>query len=409
MDVTSVKLSPEIRQTISVEELAKHLFSVMRKAESEPRWYRNYPTILRNLLLDLCLNPEGNFSQDQVNRFSPKFDEAITLLKELRLIVDVTTADIPTVRLSSLGEESDGQEITQQGKEDLQGGMAVGEAFTPILKVSEDKAKQAIGYQIERGYEVRDRSFDEKDWDALELAYRDFHNWLDVIADLLIQIFSDGTLAEEYAEKHGFGPKYFKSRSGFFSFEVGVFRREVDNCVAKLLAILEKVDMISKFRKEIVNVSVRDNANMRSNRNSVFIVHGRDSVRYQLKDLLRDWGIEPIELEELPSRGRTVIEKFEEHSSAAECAIVLLTPDDEGRLADTQDWEPRARQNVILELGYFFAKLGRDRVICLYKSDIELPSDISGIIYISFDRDLKNEVYRKLRMELREIGFTIND
>jgi len=114
MDIVIIKLNPEAREIITVDELGKHIFGVIKKAKSEPRWYRNYPTILSNLLFDLCRDSEGHFSQDQVDRFSPKFDEAITLLKELRLLVDVTTARVPTVRLSSLGEESEGQEIYLQ-------------------------------------------------------------------------------------------------------------------------------------------------------------------------------------------------------------------------------------------------------------------------------------------------------
>lgn len=144
--------------------------------------------------------------------------------------------------------------------------------------------------------------------------------------------------------------------------------------------------------------------------NSVFIVHGRDSnAMYQLKDLLRDWRLRPIILHEQPNRGRVIIEKFEDHSEEVRCAIVLLTPDDKGCLADTNDWRPRARQNVIFEFGYFFAKLDRGKVICLHKGDIELPSDVSGIIYIPFESDLKKEVYSDLRRELKAIGFTISD
>lgn len=158
-------------------------------------------------------------------------------------------------------------------------------------------------------------------------------------------------------------------------------------------------------RREVENA-----VQARSFNGSVFIVHGRDSdAKYQLKDLLRDWRLRPVILHEQPNLGRAIIEKFEDHSEEVRCAIVLLTPDDKGCLVDTNDWRSRARQNVIFEFGYFFAKLGRGKVICLHKGDIELPSDVSGIIYIPFENDLKKEVYSDLRKELKAVGFTISD
>jgi len=70
---------------------------------------------------------------------------------------------------------------------------------------------------------------------------------------------------------------------------------------------------------------------------------------------------------------------------------------------------PRARQNVIFELGYFFAKLGRDRVICIYKNGVEIPSDIKGMNPITFDNSLKKDVYMMLSKELRAMGLSLND
>ena len=63
-----------------------------------------------------------------------------------------------------------------------------------------------------------------------------------------------------------------------------------------------------------------------------------------------------------------------------------MTPDDVGSLAsDPKMLKSRARQNVILELGYFMGRLGRSRVCALYKGEIELPSDYQGVIYIEID------------------------
>ncbi len=91
-------------------------------------------------------------------------------------------------------------------------------------------------------------------------------------------------------------------------------------------------------------------------------------------------------LDEQPNRGQTIIEKLERHSSTA-FAVVLLTGDDIGGLRDAamDALQARARQNVILELGYMLGKLGRPVVAALYEPDVELPSDYRGVVYIPID------------------------
>lgn len=143
----------------------------------------------------------------------------------------------------------------------------------------------------------------------------------------------------------------------------------------------------------------------------VFVVYGHDSAaRDQLEAMLRRWDVEPIIMDQLPSGGQTIIEKLEKHTQDARFAIVLATPDDEGHLAG-HDGEKmfRARQNVVLELGMLFAKLGRERVAILLKdpSKMERPSDIQGLIYISFT-DHVNEAGTNLAKELAERGIPID-
>jgi predicted nucleotide-binding protein len=83
----------------------------------------------------------------------------------------------------------------------------------------------------------------------------------------------------------------------------------------------------------------------------------------------------------------TLLEKFEVHAQRVAFAIVLLTPDDIGYPLNRpqQSKRPRARQNVILELGYFAGALKRQRVAVLMKGDVEVPSDILGLVYTPFD------------------------
>jgi predicted nucleotide-binding protein len=117
----------------------------------------------------------------------------------------------------------------------------------------------------------------------------------------------------------------------------------------------------------------------------IFIVHGHDNeVKESVARFLEKNGLVPVILHEQPNLGKTIIEKFETHSDVG-FAIVLLTADDRGALVNGSELSPRARQNVVFEMGYFIGKIGRSRVAALYKSDLELPSDINGIIYIKID------------------------
>ncbi len=118
----------------------------------------------------------------------------------------------------------------------------------------------------------------------------------------------------------------------------------------------------------------------------IFIVHGHDELaKVSVENRVRELGLDPIILHKRPNAGRTIIEKFEDHANVS-FAIVLLTPDDIGAPKNKpSETKPRARQNVILELGYFMGKLGRNRVCALYKKGVELPSDIQGVTYLPMD------------------------
>lgn len=116
--------------------------------------------------------------------------------------------------------------------------------------------------------------------------------------------------------------------------------------------------------------------------NKVFIVHGHDdSSKNELASFLYKVGLTPIVLHEQPNQGKTVVEKFEQYASDVGYAFVLLTPDDVGGKSK-EELKSRARQNVVLELGYFMGKLGRERVCGLYKGSVEIPSDVLGVLYL---------------------------
>ena len=142
----------------------------------------------------------------------------------------------------------------------------------------------------------------------------------------------------------------------------------------------------------------------------IFVVYGHDDIaRTQLEALLRRWDLEPIILDQQASGGQTIIEKLEEYSEEIGYAIVLATPDDEGKAKSEESYKSRVRQNVVLELGMFLAKLGREKVAILLKESLnfERPSDIQGLIYIPFEKKV-DEVAINLIRELSKQGYSID-
>jgi predicted nucleotide-binding protein len=117
----------------------------------------------------------------------------------------------------------------------------------------------------------------------------------------------------------------------------------------------------------------------------VFVVHGHDEVALQqVARTIERIGLEAVVLHEQMSRGMTIIEKFEHFARNAGFAVVLMTPDDLGGKTP-KSLARRARQNVVLELGFFTGLLGRHRVFVLTKDYVEIPSDYLGVVYTSMD------------------------
>lgn len=156
----------------------------------------------------------------------------------------------------------------------------------------------------------------------------------------------------------------------------------------------------------------KDNKKMNyGNGKKVFIIHGHDNgMKEEVARFIEKIELTPIILHEQSNSGKTIIEKFEHHPDVS-YAIALLSPDDMGCLMSEQDSaRPRARQNVIFEFGYFIGKMGRDRVCGLVKNtsdtQIEIPSDYSGVLYIDFDA---NGSWRlALVKELKAIGIEVD-
>jgi hypothetical protein len=142
----------------------------------------------------------------------------------------------------------------------------------------------------------------------------------------------------------------------------------------------------------------------------VFLVHGRNhAVRDQINLFLsRDLGLDVKLMSTEASAGRSFPEKFEEIARRCSFAVCLLTADDEYSLPDGST-RHRARQNVILEIGYFWGAMGRrNKVVFLVDPCLELPSDMCGLGCIELTPDL-GETRLRLRSELVQAGLVPGD
>jgi len=134
----------------------------------------------------------------------------------------------------------------------------------------------------------------------------------------------------------------------------------------------------------------------------VFIIHGHDELlKKEVQLLLINAELDSVVLHEQPDKGRNILDKLIEESQDACYVIALLSPDDS--LANGQ---LRARQNVIFEIGYFLGKLGKQNIRLLVKDNIEIPSDLQGILYEPFD---KSGAWKtKILKEIAAVGILFN-
>lgn len=155
--------------------------------------------------------------------------------------------------------------------------------------------------------------------------------------------------------------------------------------------------------------------------NSVFVVHGHDlATRDLVCDALSALSVEPIVLSQSLGQSQSLLQKFLGVSKAARFAVVVLTADDYGASLLQYD-EPgvadralqyRARQNVVLELGFFYGHLGWENVFVLYRKapkvfpNFERPSDLEGAVFDEIDDH--GRWRSTLASKLKEVGFVLS-
>ncbi|QBR21042.1 TIR domain-containing protein [Bacillus licheniformis] len=192
----------------------------------------------------------------------------------------------------------------------------------------------------------------------------------------------------------------------------GVEQREWENGKARMKNLFNSIKKEIQLFGDKEPIDNSDEEQVIEKTNNIFIVHGHDeSMKSEVARTIESLGLHPIILHEQPNDGLTIIEKFEKHSLNCHFAIVLLSPDDEGYpKSDQKAKKFRARQNVILELGYFVGVLGRENVLSLVKydptGDLEIPNDFAGVVYTEFDKGGGWKL--KIAQQLKKNGYSIN-
>ncbi|WP_283393055.1 nucleotide-binding protein [Photobacterium phosphoreum] len=186
------------------------------------------------------------------------------------------------------------------------------------------------------------------------------------------------------------------------------WRVDGDNMVSYIDSLIldiqnDEYDLKEEDVEPVIEVSLGSKP-----KNKVFIVHGHDGeTKERTARFIEKLGFEAVILHEQASRGMTIIEKIEKYSSEVDFGIVLYTPDDMGNAkseAESGELKYRARQNVVFEHGFLIGKLGRNKVAPLVEGAIELPNDISGIVYIN-DQDWQRDIAKEMKSAGYEIDF----
>ena len=116
----------------------------------------------------------------------------------------------------------------------------------------------------------------------------------------------------------------------------------------------------------------------------IMLVHGHSSDRYELQSWLQNRDFcELVVMQQEFGDSRAFVEKFEQSALISDGAIILATPDDFAA-ASGGAAAGRARQNVWLEAGWFWGRLGRNRILLLLKGELEIPSDLAGVEYYAY-------------------------
>jgi predicted nucleotide-binding protein len=277
------------------------------------------------------------------------------------------------------------------------------------LIVSRAAFKKDLEERIALGKEIH--QFEVKTQADFDKNQEEYYEWSDYNSEFLKQSFNNPY--NEYKKSYDDAGMW----SGIMVTTLGgggrqspaqklsEFKDKVDSKLKNLTKLLGKSDLLKTSVPDSPKKSIPKLEKVELTEN-IFIVHGHDDrTKLEVARTLEQLGLKPIILHEQPNEGRTIIEKFELHSNV-NFAVVIMTADDLGKVKTGDEEAYRARQNVILEMGYFIGKLGRSKVFPLYEEGVELPSDLYGLLYNPLDGPGTWKF--KLVKELKAAGYDVD-
>lgn len=277
------------------------------------------------------------------------------------------------------------------------------------LEWSKERAARRLLDLIAEGNKLCDMLTNDMDVDGIQSIWGNWTNWSDAAKLALGQMFQSD--AEGFAAIMSQHPKNEFDRMSPPIMQARILG--VKQLNGKDIQVLtdelrdetrRRVRKLATFRNTLEDYgssSVSEKDGSDNDMKKIFIVHGRnESHKFEVSNFIRDaTGSRPTILADVASKGDNLLDKLIYYVDNSNFAVVIMSGDDFGYLASESDdiKKPRARQNVVFELGFCIAKLGKKNVAVLHEEGVDIPSDFSGVVYISLSQDWKMELVRELK------------
>lgn len=238
---------------------------------------------------------------------------------------------------------------------------------------------QTEGVDLTRKLELLDRQI----VDANGGRPTDFEAWKQKTEVVLRNVLGKDSPILESFQGNRYHPSMWTERTDFAPY--------VQAGVQRAVSMIESAKVELELQHELAEVLESAEKDARAKPTpgrEIFIVHGHNDARkHEVARLMKGLtGEDPIILHEQPDMGRVLLEKFEQTAARTGFAVIIATGDDVGRAASQTADRPRARQNVVFGMGFFFGALGRDRTSVLLDHGVEEPGDVDGLVYIPLDK-----------------------
>lgn len=267
----------------------------------------------------------------------------------------------------------------------------------PKLTVSRQEAQSRIEEQIKKSDGIKALKIgSEAD---LKAARQEYYKWHDFNRDLLRRLFDTEEVSDAYSSWIGIA---IGGRPTPLHQQIRDHLNDVDEKIHRLESVKEKLSLYDEPKQVAPEKAVASLAAPVPKPRRIFISHGRSDLWRQVQAYIeKDIKIPTLELAQEANRGRTVLQKLWDESGKCSFVVIVMTGDDQG-----PDGKPRARENVMHEIGFFQGRFGLENVCILYEEETNIPSNIHGLVYIPFNKGNIREVFGELFREIRS-AFTL--